>query len=163
MLSVATPLDDFFATLYSQTGTTANGSHVYSSIGEGGLGWIPATFAEFVTPWVSYISANYPSQKLIGYESGQSFYATDNGTATGWAALVTAAERDARMGTAYTTYYNNWKSIIGGTAANIIHHYNDVGGISQFGAWGALESVMQTISPLSSAPPKYQALQNYIG
>ena len=42
MTGVSTPLDDFFqALLFSATGTAANGSHTYSSVGASG-GWLSA-------------------------------------------------------------------------------------------------------------------------
>lgn len=158
MTGVTTPLDDFFATLTSQTGTSGNGSHTYSSVPSGGWlgqaqGWISAYVA---------IMPSYPTMKLIAYEGGQSFNATSSGTASGWPALVTSAERDARMGSAYTTYLNYWAATVGATSANINNLYNDVGQISKYGAWGALEDVTQTFSPLNSAPAKFQAIQNFI-
>ena len=155
---VTTPLDDFFATLTSQTGTSGNGSHIYSSVPSGGWlgqaqGWISAYVA---------IMPSYPTMKLIAYEGGQSFFATSSGTASGWPALVTSAERDARMGSAYTTYLNYWAATVGATSANINNLYNDVAQIGQYGAWGALEGVMQTFTPLNSAPAKFQGIQNFI-
>jgi hypothetical protein len=160
MTGVATPLDDFFATLYSQTGTSANGGHVYSSIPSGG--WLGAVEAQFINPWIPFV-ASYPGMTLVAYEGGQSFYPNSSGTAPGWPALVTSAQRDPRMATAYTNYLNYWKTNVGATSANIFNVYTDVDTISVFGAWGTLESVMQPISPLSSAPPKFQGIQNYIG
>jgi hypothetical protein len=40
--------------------------------------------------------------------------------------------------------------------------FNDIGPGSQYGEWAALESIMQTTSPLTSAPTKWQAIQNFI-
>ena len=40
--------------------------------------------------------------------------------------------------------------------------YNDIGAYSKWGEWGALESFMQPTTPLTGAPPKWQALQNFI-
>jgi hypothetical protein len=62
------------------------------------------------------------------------------------------------MGQAYTRYFQQWKT--GG--GQLFMYYNDVGGESKYGSWGALESIMQTTTPLSSAPPKWQAIQNFI-
>jgi hypothetical protein len=62
------------------------------------------------------------------------------------------------MGTAYTTYYQQWKAN-GGQLLNV---FAGITPYSQYGEWGALESVMQTTNPLSSAPPKWQAIQNFI-
>ena len=90
---------------------------------------------------------------MIAYEGGQTF--------AGGAPLTNlyiAANRDARMGTAYTTYFQQWKT----NGGQLFMDFADVGAYTQYGEWGALESVMQTTSPLSSAPPKWQALQNFI-
>jgi hypothetical protein len=148
-------LADFFATLTSQTG--ANGAS-YTSVPSGGwLGQAESWIRSYAT-----LMASYPGMSLIAYEGGQNFYATSSGTCAGWTTLVIQAERNARMGAAYTTYLDYWKSEVGGTISNVNNLYNDVGYISQYGAWGLLESVMQTISPLSSAPPKYNAVVSYV-
>jgi hypothetical protein len=34
--------------------------------------------------------------------------------------------------------------------------------LNKYGSWGALESIMQTTTPLGSASPKWQAIQNFI-
>jgi hypothetical protein len=157
MTGVATPLDDFFATLYSQTGTSANGSHTYSSVPSGG--WL-AQAEGWISSYVTAV-ASYPHTTLIAYEGGQNFFATTSGTASGWPALVTSAERDARMGTAYSAYLNYWKGQVGVSLTDINNLYNDVDPIETSGAWGLLESLQQTINPLSSAPAKYNAAASY--
>ena len=142
-------LADFFATLTSQTG--ARGA-TYSSVPSGG--WLGQAEG-----WISQykaIMSSYTSMNLIAYEGGQNFFATTSGTCAGWPTLVTSAERDARMGTAYTSYLNYWKTTIGDSEASVNNLYNDVGGISTYGAWGFLESLMQTTTA------KYQAIINYI-
>jgi hypothetical protein len=148
-------LADFFATLTSQSGSSG---YTYSSVPGGGYlgqaeGWIKAYAA---------MMSSYPSMKLIAYEGGQSFYATDSGTCPGWLSLITAAERDTRMGAAYGDYLHYWQSTVGSTSANVNNIFNDVFPFSQYGMWGLLESVMQTVTPLPSAPPKYQAAMDYI-
>jgi hypothetical protein len=62
------------------------------------------------------------------------------------------------MATVYTNFLNQWK-VNGGETVVI---YADIYSPSQYGEWGALESVTDTIYPLTSAPPKWQALQNFI-
>jgi hypothetical protein len=148
-------LADFFATLSGQTGASG---HTYTGVPSGGYlgeaeGWIKS--------YTGIMSA-YPSMNLIAYEGGQNFYATAAGTCAGWPALVTSAERDARMGTAYTRYLAAWQADVGGKGTNVMNLYSDVYPPSQYGAWGLLESVMQTVDPLSAAPPKYQSVMNYI-
>jgi hypothetical protein len=104
----------------------------------------------------SYASALAPYKlPLIAYEGGQSFA---NGSTPALTNLYTAANRDARMGAAYTTYLQQWKA----SGGQMFMIYNDVDAPGNFGVWGALESIMQTTSPLSSAPPKWQAIQNFI-
>jgi|SRR5579862_827081 len=91
---------------------------------------------------------------LIAYEGGQSF-------ANGSAALNNlyfAANRDPRMRTAYMTYLGQWKA----NGGQLMLLYNDVSAPAESGSWGALESIMQTTNPLSSAPPKWQAIQEFI-
>jgi hypothetical protein len=62
------------------------------------------------------------------------------------------------MSQAYRRYLEHWKA--GG--GQLFMHYSDIGVESKWGSWGALESIMQTTTPLSSAPPKWQAMQNFI-
>jgi hypothetical protein len=148
-------LADFFATLTGQSGTAG---HTYSSVPAAGyLGQAQDWIRNYLR-----LMSSYPAMKLIAYESGQNFYATSSATCAGWSSLVTAAERDARMGAAYSSYLHYWQSNVGGTGANINNLFNDVFPISSYGAWGLLESVMQPVTPLPSAPPKYQAAMNYI-
>jgi hypothetical protein len=100
---------------------------------------------------------------LLAYESGQSLESfphgvTSNNTNTPLTNLYIAANRDPRMGAAYTTYFQQWKR----NGGQLMMVFTDVSTYSQYGEWGALESVMQTTTPLSAAPPKWQAIQNFI-
>lgn len=143
---------------------------MWTSQGEGGLtalfaslkgqndasiparGWLNEA-SSMVPP---YISALAPYKlPLIAYEGGQTFIGMDNATLTN---LYAAANRDARMGTAYTDFFQQWKA----DGGQLFMAFADVAGSSKFGEWGALESVMQSTSPLSSAPPKWQAIQGFI-
>jgi hypothetical protein len=100
---------------------------------------------------------------LLAYESGQSLISfpngvTSSGANTPLANLYIAANRDPRMGTAYTAYYQQWKN----NGGQLLMVFSDVSTYSQYGEWGALESIMQTTTPVSAAPPKWQAIQNFI-
>ena len=120
------------------------------SIPAGGLlGEVSAWEAAFSTVAASY------KLPLVAYEGGQSFA---NGPTDALINLYMAANRDARMGSAYTTYLNQWKA----NGGQLFMVFNDVGGFSKYGNWGALESIIQTTNPLSAAPPKWQAIQNFI-
>jgi len=104
----------------------------------------------------SYVAMLAPYKlPLIAYEGGQGFA---NGSTPALTNLYIAANRDPRMATAYNAYLAQWKA----NGGQLFVHYNDIGGTSVSGEWGALESIMQTVTPLSSAPPKWQALQNFI-
>jgi hypothetical protein len=92
---------------------------------------------------------------LLAYEGGQNFA---NGATDALNDLYMAANRDPRMGQAYVRYFHQWKN--GG--GQLFMYFNDVGVGSKYGSWGALESIMQTITPLSSAPPKWRAIQIFI-
>jgi hypothetical protein len=131
-----------------------------------------------ITGWMNNYktsAASYPNIKLIGYEGGQGFFAADanvsGATLTAWATCIVNANRDVRMGTAYTNYLNLWANTMGATAANILHLFQDCGAATNStgaiqtnaGPWGALESIYQTLTPLSNAPQKWQAIRNFIG
>jgi len=92
---------------------------------------------------------------LLAYEGGQTFA---NGATDALNNLYVAANRDPRMGQAYTRYFRQW--VTGG--GQLFMYFNDVGVGSKYGSWGAVESIMQTGTPLGSAPPKWQAIQNFI-
>lgn len=91
---------------------------------------------------------------LYCYECGQSF--VDSSAAL--TKLYNAANLDPRMATAYAAYLQQWKTN-GGQMAMM---YDDISVLNAVGDWGALQSIMQTTSPLGSAPQKWQAIQNFI-
>ena len=96
--------------------------------------------------------ANLFNVALLSYEGGQHLVgvggAQNNSTLT---TIFTSANRDARMGSLYTTYLQGWEARGGG----LFMHFNDIGSSSRYGSWGALESVDQRSSP------KYDALWTY--
>jgi hypothetical protein len=96
---------------------------------------------------------------FIAYEGGQSLVGIP-GYANGspMVNLFIAANRDSRMLNVYATLFANWKANGGETFA----HFGSISGPNQYGEWGALESFQDTVNPLSSAPPKWQAIQNFI-
>jgi hypothetical protein len=107
--------------------------------------------------WLKDFITNLAPYKLplLAYEGGQTFA---NGATDALNNLYIAANRDPRMGEAYTRYFQVWRT--GG--GQLFMHYNDVGVESKYGSWGALESIMQTTTPFSRAPPKWQAIQDFI-
>ena len=107
--------------------------------------------------WESDFIKNLAPYKLplLAYEGGQNF---GNGSTDALNTLYMTANRDPRMAQAYKRYFQQWKNAGG----RLFMYYDDIGGESKYGSWGALESIMQTTTPLSSAPPKWQAIQNFI-
>jgi hypothetical protein len=111
--------------------------------------------------WEAAYKVSLAPYKLpfVAYESGESlvgFPKYQTGSAV--VKLYTAANRDPRMGAAYTTMLNDWKA----NGGQLIVIYADISPPSQYGDWGALESLLDTVTPLSSAPPKWRAIQNFI-
>jgi hypothetical protein len=107
--------------------------------------------------WLNDFISNLAPYKLplLAYEGGQTFA---NGSTDALNSLYMAANRDPRMGQAYARYFQQWRH--GG--GQLFMYFNDVGVESKYGSWGALESIMQTTTPLSGAPPKWQSLQSFI-
>ncbi|WP_206602931.1 hypothetical protein [Leptolyngbya ohadii] len=97
--------------------------------------------------------ANRYGLNLVAYEGGQ--HLTGREGIENNEAIVnffTALNRHPRMGECYTELLNQWKAA-GGT---LFMHFSDIGQPGKWGAWGALESVLQTRSP------KYDALIDFI-
>jgi hypothetical protein len=107
--------------------------------------------------WLKEFISDLAPYKLpiLAYEGGQTFA---NGATDALNKLYMAANRDPRMGQAYARYLKQWKT--GG--GQIFMHYNDIGVGSKYGSWGAIESIMQSTTPLSNAPPKWQAIQSFL-
>ena len=104
----------------------------------------------------AYVSMLAPYRlPLLGYEGGQSFL---GGGAKAGTDLAVLANRDSRMHTAYTTYLNQWKA----SGGQLMMLYNDIFIPGDSGSWGALESITQATAPVSSAPPKWAAIQQFI-
>ena len=107
-----------------------------------------------ITQTIAGANANYAIASsfglpIVAYEGGQTLVATGD---TALQTLYAAANRDPRMGPAYTTLLNGWKSL-GGT---IFNNFNDISAYNKYGYWGALENVLETSSP------KYSALTGFI-
>ena len=150
----------------------------WASEHDGGLNMLFASFTSRNDPsvpiggwlgqalsWVAAYSAVAAKYKLplIAYEGGQSLVSYPDGVDADGAGsalrrLYVAANRDARMKAAYQSYLQGWKA----RGGRLFVHFNDIFPPGQYGEWGALESIMQTTAPLTSAPPKWQALENFI-
>jgi hypothetical protein len=135
-------LADLFSSMYSQNDP---------SIPKGGF---LAQVADWERDYTNTVVGPY-KLPLIAYEGGQSF--ADGATAA-LNQLYIAANVDPRMADAYTKYFEQWKRLGG----ELFVYYNDVGVARDYGSWGAIQSLMQTTIPLRNAPPKWQAIQNFI-
>src|SRR5690348_12921946 len=89
---------------------------------------------------------------------GWGFASFPDGADTALTNLFDTANSDPRIATAYTTALQPWKS----NGGQMVMIFSDIGRWSQYGEWGLIQSIMQTITPLSSAPPKWQAVQDFI-
>jgi hypothetical protein len=99
--------------------------------------------------------ANSYGVRLISYEGGQHMVGVlgaENDTALN--ALFDAFNRDARIKQLYLSYLAGWKQAGG----ELFVHFNDVGRVSKWGRWGALEYVAQP----RAAAPKFDAIQSFI-
>jgi hypothetical protein len=127
---------------------------LFTEIMQGGLapGGAPGGMIAQAINWVSlYVPvANSHGMALIAYEGGQSLVDIGDSALT---ALYIAANNDARMGAAYTTYLQGWKSATGGQE---FFNFTDVTQSSEFGSWGVVQSVM------ANSSAKYNALLKFI-
>lgn len=136
---------------------------LFTELNQGGLvsGDYPGGPLKQVSDWeAAYAKMLAPyGLPLITYEGGQSFVAAPTYANGSWAQkLYIAANTDPRMQAAYARALSDWKAN-GGT---LYMQFVDVSTPNQWGEWGALGSFLDTTSPLSSAPPKWQALQDFI-
>ena len=146
----------------SWASTTKSGlDNIFQEINQGGLieGGHPGGSLKENADWEAAYREVLAPYKLgmLAYEGGQSLLARPDAppALTG---LHVAANRDPRMGAAYTSVLRDWKA----NGGEMFVIYDDIYSPGKYGEWGALESFMDTVSPLSSAPPKWQAIQNFI-
>jgi hypothetical protein len=136
-------LTSLFTSLYTQNDP---------SVPPGGV------FAQTSSRESAYLTALAPyGLPMIAYEGGQGYVSFPGGT-DAITSLYVAANRDLRMGDAYSYFLQQWHA----NGGQLFVLFNDIGAYDKYGEWGALESLMQTVSPLTSAPPKWQAIQNFM-
>jgi hypothetical protein len=141
------------ATYAAQAGSPAVLSNLFAEITNPNLPQVASWETELKTALAPY------KLPFIAYEGGQSLVCVP--TCQAGAPVINvyvAANRDPRMAMAYTTALNDWKA----NGGHLYVTYADIYSPGQYGEWGALESFQDQVSPLSSAPPKWQAIQNFI-
>jgi hypothetical protein len=135
--------------------------NIFQEINQGGLieGGHPGGSLKENSDWeAAYRTALAPYKLgMLAYEGGQSLLARPDAPQA-LVNLHVAANRDPRMGAAYTSVLRDWKA----NGGEMFMIYDDIYSPGKYGEWGALESFMDTVSPLTSAPPKWQAIQNFI-
>ena len=93
---------------------------------------------------------------LVGYQGALGFLAgggaESDATLT---ALLVAANRDPRMCDCYLAYFR----MLAASGVTLFNHLTYVGSPSEWGAWGALESMDQPIEET----PRYRALADWVG
>lgn len=129
-------LDQVFTEI--QSGGVLAGGPPGGAIAEAG-GWVTAHRSEADARGVALV-AYEGGQHLVGY-----FGAEDNVALTD---LLIAANRDPRMGTAYTSYLESSWAAAGG---ELFVHFNDASSYSKFGSWGAVERLDQPSTPKHDA------------
>ena len=104
---------------------------------------------------------------FIAYEGGEgltpqtSWNAAGNPTSPSldaFTSLYGLANLDPRIDTATTDALVDWKT----NGGKLFMYFNDIQEYSSGGEWGALQSFLDVVTPLSAAPPKWQALQDFI-
>lgn len=148
----------------SALGSTPALTSMANTAGGNGLAELFADANTSIAQTIPWITSNAKVASsfglpLLAYEGGQSLQGFPTyGNSSPEVQMFIAANHDSRMGAAYTTDLNTWKKS-GGT---LFMQFNDTYPSSQYGMWGLLESIMQTTEPTSSAPPKWQAVQNFM-
>ncbi len=119
-------------------------------------GWLNATLDtwlcnEEVVAGSPGCSGNYLINPLplVAYESGQNYSGGSNTTYNTW---FYSANRDSRMGTAYTTYYTGLRAQTSG----LLNIFNDIAAFTGQ-EFGNLETITQNLS----TSPRYQAGVNF--
>lgn len=139
-------------------------SDIFQQLNGGGLLSATADGANgdmaMVSGWESAYKAALAPYHLpfIAYEGGQSLVAVVSPNNTQVEQVFAAANRDSRMGAAYTSALGQWKA----NGGELYVLYNDIDPPTLWGEWGVLESFMDPIDPLSSSSTKWQAVQNFI-
>ncbi|HEX5461903.1 MAG TPA: hypothetical protein VFX20_18205 [Steroidobacteraceae bacterium] len=154
MFAASVPIDDLFACMQDNVGTTDNGSVSYTSVPAGG--WEGKLKTDLAA--IKVLADGY-SVPVIGYEGGPNTVPVDS--PAGMAAVINAAHRDARMGESISRILAWWDSNMGATNEKVF--FCNVAPLTTGSdCFGSLESQMQPYSPLTAAPPKFQALQSYL-
>jgi hypothetical protein len=140
------------------TGGAHPGTYGFNLPGGGALpatGWMGLALSRFTNHVSAFSSYGVP---FDAYEGGQAL--AGNGlyaTGTPQFTLFLNVNHDSRMIAGLDNYFKAMKT----AGMHGINQFNDCAVPVRSGLWGILESTLQPISPLASAPAKYQGIQNY--
>lgn len=115
----------------------------------------PISALEEVVPWITAHKSAATARNLsvTAYEGGQHLvgvFGVENNNAI--TSLFTSANRDTRMGAAYTQYLNAWKD----NGGELFMVFSASGSYSRFGSWGIVERLNQV-----PRPPKALAIDTF--
>ncbi len=134
-------------------GQDANGNKVTPPLyGKNSESYIGGAVAQVKT-WMQ-ANQNVTSARglpLLAYEGGQHLIMYPGDTDQQWLNLMTAANRDPRMATAYTRTLGDWQTV-GGTIYTLFNHVYKP---SKYGVWGLKETEFQ------NSNVKWQAVLPY--
>ncbi|MGL5083807.1 MAG: cellulose-binding protein [Microcoleaceae cyanobacterium] len=143
---------------WTEQGMTAALDNLFQEVIAGGVlpnGYAGGSIQESAARISKYVDiAEQEDLDLIAYEGGQHL-SPRNGMENNPAIvdLFIAANRDPRMGAAYSEYFEVWDEL---TGDGVFAHFNDVGNYTKWGSWGSRESLYQESSP------KFDAIQDVI-
>jgi len=139
-----TDADGGLGKLFSEIdGADANGTSITAPLAA--LSKFPAGARGMSKGWMTTTKAVADTYGLPmwAYEGGQHLLPYQGDTDTKFYNLVLAANRDARMGTAYAQDLADWKA----SGGQVFTFYNHVATPSKYGFWGAKETLADTSNP----------------
>jgi hypothetical protein len=167
--TAAQQVNAYFDLAYSNV---SNG-HTFSSMNPNG--YIPALAAQEASDISAVSSQPWGALPRTVYEGGPNNDYPGGGSESAWQTMTISASRDPRsqylfydpthqLNGTYTGFFTAAAAAVAGTAVTSfnINIFQDVTTIEPAN-WEVMESTMQAISPLSSAPPKFQGIMNYAG
>lgn len=162
-LATADPLTTFFQLAW--TNVPAGGGGTYAS--QPATGFIGGVIATAVSLKAANAGQPWGNLPHYGYEAGSNFFT--GGKPVAWQNLIVTAHRDTRFQYLYydrlhvISSNNGYLPLMASSAGyTLLCQFANCSSINTIGEYGALENINQPLTPLSSAPPKWQGLQKYI-
>lgn len=172
--SAANQVNAYFGLMYSNV-WSGDPTYTYAAGSMPATGLIGGAVAAIATDLAAISGQPWGTLPYHVYEGGSSNHQYNGAGGGAYATFITSAHRDARTSYIYydpthvldatgTGYFTRMKAAA--TAAGVTNFWINIFIDSDYtapnGDYGTLENMMQAISPLSSAPPKYQGIMNYV-